>query len=295
MQNKAKLHLQVKGISNSVTYFAQYLGWTLVEEMDHAALMSIQPGSLVVLSESNSNIPANHNIPNIPDQWLDTIVHSPKSGDSFYIGITSVQSTLSSLLRHGIHNYRIEEDPGFICNLFVPVIDGYIAVYWEELFLANDEILHLYAQGSSELEQAIEGLSEEDLDAALSPDKWSIRQNVLHLVDMELITMHKLKFVLAESGRGYIGNSFSQDAWSYGLDYKIRSIGAEVELFKAVRKHIVQMCKQLPDAMDRFVVASGKHETAGRLMKMMHGHVRHHLRTITKIRQMHCNENNRIK
>jgi hypothetical protein len=278
MQNKAKLHLQVKRISDSVTYFAQYLGWTLVEEMDQAALMSMQPGTLVVLSESNANI---------PDQWLDTIVHSPKSGDSFYIGVTSVQSTLSSLLRHGIHNYRIEEDPGFICNLFIPVIDGYTAVYWEELFLANDEILQLYAQGSSELEQAIEGLSEEDLDAALSPDKWSIRQNVLHLVDMELITMHKLKFALAESGRGYIGNSFSQDAWSDGLDYKYRSIGAEVELFKAVRKHIVRMCKQLPDAMDRFVAASGKHETAGRLMKMMHGHVRHHLRTIAKIRHMH--------
>jgi hypothetical protein len=289
MQNKAKLHLQVKRISDSVTYFARYLGWTLVERMDHAVLMFIMPGFLVVLSESNSNILGDPNIPSIPsipDKWLDTVVHSPKSGDSFYIGVTSVQSTLSSLLRYGIDDYRIEEDPGFICNLFVPVIDGYTVVYWEELFLTNDEILQLYDQGANELEHAIDGLSEEDLDVCLSPGKWSIRQNVLHLVDMELVTMHKLKFALAESGRKYIGNSFSQDAWTAGLDYKIRSIGAEVELFKAVRKHIVQMCKHLPDAMDRFVVASGKHETAGRLMKMMHGHVRHHLRTITKIRHM---------
>jgi hypothetical protein len=262
------------------------LGWTLVEEVDHAALMCIQPGFLVVLSEMNVNISDDPNIPSIPAKWLNTVVHTPKSGDSFYIGVPSVQSTLTSLLQNGIDDYKIEEDPGFICNLFVPVIDGYTVVYWEELFLANDEILELYAQGPSELEQAIEGLSEEDLDVSLSPGKWSIRQNVLHLVDMELITMHKLKFALAESGRGYVGNSFSQDAWSAGLDYKFRSIGAEVELFKAVRKHIVQICKQLPDAMDRFVVGSGKHETAGRLMKMMHGHVRHHLRSIAKIRDM---------
>jgi hypothetical protein len=281
MQNKAKLHLQVKRLSNSVTYFAQYLGWTLVEEMDDAVLMSIQPGFLVLLTEMK------HDISNIPAEWIDTALHSPKSGDSFYIGVTSIQKTLSSLLQYGIRNYTIEEDPGFICNLIVPVIDGYTAVYWEELFLTNDEILQLYTQGPRELEQAIEGLSEENLDASLSLGKWSIRQNVLHLVDMELVTIHKLKFALAESGREYIGNSFSQDAWSDGLDYKIRSIGTEVELFKGVRKHIVQMCKQLPDAMDRFVVASGKHETAGRLMKMMHGHLRHHLGTITKIRRMH--------
>jgi hypothetical protein len=283
MPNKAKLHLQVKTISDSAAYFTGYLGWTLVDEMDHAALMSIQPGFLVVLSESNSSTTSSTN------KWLDTVVHSPKSGDSFYIGVTSVQRTLSSLIQHGVHNYRIEEDPGFICNLFVPVIDGYTVVYWEELFLTNDEILQLYAQGSSELEHAIEDLSEEDLDVSLSSGKWSIRQHVLHLVDLELITMHKLKFALSESGRGYIGNSFSQDAWSDGLDYKIRSIEAEVILFKAVRNHIVQMCKQLPDAMDRFVVVSGKRETAGRLMKMMHGHVRHHLRTINKIRLMHNN------
>jgi hypothetical protein len=280
MPNKAKLHLQVKTISESVAYFTRNLGWTLVEEMDHAVLMSIQPGYLVALSESNFNIPSQ------TKKWLDTVVHSPNFGDSFYIGVHSVQQTLSSLIQRGIHNYRIKEDPGFICNLIVPVIDGYTVVYWEELFLTNDEILQLYDQGPNEVEHAIDGLSEEDLDVCLSPGKWSIRQNVLHLVDMELVTMHKLKFALAESGREYIGNSFSQDAWTAGLDYKIRSIGAEVELFKAVRKHIVQMCKHLPDAMDRFVVASGKHETAGRLMKMMHGHVRHHLRTITKIRHM---------
>jgi hypothetical protein len=215
------------------------------------------------------------------------VVHSPKLGDSFYIGVSSIQTTLSVLLQNGIQDYRSEENPGFIHNLFVPVIDGYTAVFWEELFLSNQEIFQLYSQSPSELEQALAGLSEEDLDVTLSPGKWSIRQNVLHLVDLELVAMHKVKFALAESGRTYTGNPFSQDVWASGLDYKHRSIEAEVELFRAVRKHIIQMCEQLPEAMDRFVVTSGKQETAGRLMKMMDGHIRHHLRTISKIVQVH--------
>ena len=44
-------------------------------------------------------------------------------------------------------------------------------------------ILNLYADGPAKLEAALAGLSEPDLDLALTSDSWTIRQIVHHIAD----------------------------------------------------------------------------------------------------------------
>ncbi|WP_369009671.1 DinB family protein, partial [Lysinibacillus sp. GbtcB16] len=71
----------------------------------------------------------------------------------------------------------------------------------------------MYAAGAGELEESVAGLTAEQLGLALEPGKWSIREQVLHVVDLEQVAIHKVKFALAEPGRTFQGNSFSQDDW----------------------------------------------------------------------------------
>ena len=77
----------------------------------------------------------------------------------------------------------------------------------------------MFEVGATELESAIAELSESQLSLKEHPDKWSIREHVLHVIDLELVAMHKVKFALAEPGRMYQGNSFQPDDWQQGLAY----------------------------------------------------------------------------
>ena len=148
--------------------------------------------------------------------------------------------------------------------------------------------MKMYADGIDELECAVDGLSEEQLNVTEAPGKWSIREQVLHLIDLELITIHKVKFALAESGRTYQGNPFSQDDWSISLHYSTRPITYEVQLFRSLRQHILGLCEYLPSALDRTVITTNnREESVARLLKMMAGHARHHVRAVERIRELH--------
>ncbi|MBP1992304.1 DinB family protein [Paenibacillus eucommiae] len=317
--HKAALLLRVKSVSDSVQFYTKHLGWVLVElegfaesggaiganganraigalgamgstgsnesnglevsvqpeESESAALMEIIPGYKVVLAGTQP-----------PVQWLGEVIHSPQPQDRFYVGVQSIE-VIKQLLERGEASFHIAEDPGFIRELLVSTPDGYTAVYWEELYLASGEIVSLYGQGARELKEALTGLDEKSLDLSLDNGKWSIRQHVLHLIDLELVTIHKVKFALAEPGKQVEGVPFSQDVWSEGLAYASRSIGLEVEMFALLREHILGMCNCLPDALKRYVRSSGMDVTVSQLLKMMAGHSRHHVRTIRQIRAKH--------
>lgn len=276
--DKAKLLLRVESVKDSISFYVNKLGWTLIkkDEAENTALMSIIPNYPVVLSTGHTHF-----------EWMDDIAHKPSPGDCFYVGVTSVEAIGQQLLQQGVTDYQMVEDPGSIRKLLVPTPDGYTAIYWEELYPTTEEIIRLYKDGADHLREALQGLDDQQLDLARAPGKWTIRQHTLHLIDLELVTIHKVKFALAESGKEFTGTPFSQEDWSRGLDYAHRSIETEVEMFALLRKHIMGMCSSLQNALERHVHSSGKIETVEQLLKKMAGHVNHHIRTIREIRSFH--------
>ncbi|MBA2942679.1 DinB family protein [Paenibacillus sp. CGMCC 1.16610] len=288
--NGAKLLLQVDDLQASIAFYTQQLGWELLERAasgpvallrvttDYEAVLIQQTPSAQLLVEAQTKLAAG---------WLQNKHFTPKKGDLIYIGVASVNAVESNLQAKGCKELRKEENPGHIRKLFAPDIDGHTFVYWEELPATHAEIVDMYAAGADELESAIAGLTEEQLNKSLAPGKWTIREQVLHLIDLELVTLHKVKFALAEPGRAYQGNSFSQDDWSIGLDYRNRPIHVEVQLFRAMRQHILGLCEHLPDALERTVTTKDRHESVAQLLKMMAGHAKHHIRAVNEIRERH--------
>lgn len=291
-QGNAKLLLQVDRLQTSLSFYTGELGWEIIEIADssHTALLHVQGGQEVVLIQRSQNMEREQEeqewqAPYLK-RWLQDKHSCPQVGDLVYIGVNSVNEMEKNLQQNGRSELRKEEETGHIRKLFVPTIDGYTLVYWEELSASNDEIIAMYAAGPDELECAIDGLSNKQLDLKEIPGKWSIREQVLHFIDLELVTIHKVKFALAEPGRTYQGNPFSQDDWREGLLYSTRPVTYDVQMFRTVRQHILGLCEHLPGALERTVISTNREESVAKLLKMMVGHASHHVRTVERIRKL---------
>lgn len=291
-RGKAKLLLHVDHLQTSVSFYTSQLGWELVEAAvtSYTALLRIGMKDEIVLIQRGGLMGQEYPcLTQIQEpcltRWLQPKHACPQVGDLIYIGVASVNEMEAILQQNGRGDLRKEEETGHIRKLFVPTIDGYTLVYWQELSASNEEIVAMYAAGPNDLECALDSLSDEQLNLKETPNKWSIREHVLHFIDLELVTIHKVKFALAEPGRAYQGNPFSQDDWCTGLLYGIRPITCEVQMFRAIRQHILGLCEHLPDALERKIITNDREESVAKLMKMMAGHASHHIRAVEKIRE----------
>ncbi|MEF3311865.1 DinB family protein [Paenibacillus sp. GYB004] len=184
---------------------------------------------------------------------------------------------------------RDETEPFCWRTLTVTTPEGYRLAFWKELEAAPGDIAAAYASGPERLEAALAGLDESALDWALAAGKWSIRQQVLHLVDLELASVHKLKYIAGstEPDRVYTGNRFTQDEWAEAMRYADRPVVVEMALFRLLREHVLLLYRHIPGIMERSVrVGGGRHESAIRLMKSMAGHANTHIRRILEIREL---------
>jgi hypothetical protein len=152
------------------------------------------------------------------------------------------------------------------------------------------EVLDPYCQGPDRLEAAVEGLPESDLDLTRAPGEWSIRQIVHHLVDGELHWLTPVKMALVESGRIYAHNLMDEDRWADALDYAGRPTGPSLDLFRALRAHVAQLLRCLPDSRERCVSFGDDAEwkpSVAELIAAMNRHSEEHIEEILEIRRRH--------
>ena len=129
---------------------------------------------------------------------------------------------------------------------------------------SNDDILAQYVAGPDDLERALEGLAESDLDAAREPGKWTIRQIVHHVVDGDDIWKTCLKAALGHPGCVYHFDWYDQEPWVERMDYAGREIGSGLALFRANRQHVTGLIRHLPDAWGRAAIVTWGHVPDGR-------------------------------
>ncbi|TMV51641.1 glyoxalase [Paenibacillus mesophilus] len=285
---KAKIALEVDGLAAAGKFYCGVLGWNRLEPeaydiADKYVWLQMPDEEPALLYERGMS-----------EEAIGCMIKSEfsriKPGDRFYIRVPEEAGSLDPLLRRAESAGAVQNDelePLCWRTLTLRTPDGYTVVYWQEFEAADEDILALYASGPDRLEAALAGLDEEDLDMAIAPGKWTIRQQVLHVVDLELAAAHKLKYILADAdpGRTYVSSRFEQDAWAVGMNYATRPIATEVALFRLLREHIRIVCSHIPGSLQRSaIVGGGRTETAARLMKSMAGHANAHIRRIVEIR-----------
>jgi hypothetical protein len=274
--------LRVQHLQHSLNFYTDVMRFTITypEKVKGAAVATSPAGVSVVLAAADAGDVSS---------LLTPVYDQPEPGKHLYFpggpDLTGYRERLLAL--PGVSATWRETEWGWE-TLQVVDPDGYILSFWGGRELSDEEILRFYELGPKRLQQALEGLSEEDLDLVRAPGKWSIREIVLHLVDSDATSLALVKFALAESGRSFNGNAYDPDVWAKGLDYTHRSIQAEVALFTAIRKHIGGLLRHFPDAFNRFVtLPNGQTVTVKQRIEPLMGHALHHIEQIWETRNVH--------
>ncbi|MEW6737287.1 MAG: DinB family protein [Acidobacteriota bacterium] len=152
------------------------------------------------------------------------------------------------------------------------------------------ELMEKYRTGPGKLERSIDGLSESELEFKPDPNKWSIREIVIHLCDSEIVGAYRIRSVLAEEGAFF--TSYNQDKWAANLNYNKRNLNNALELFRLMRKSTGELFE---DLCEEDWQRTGVHEERGRmtlldLLELYAEHSENHVAQIRKIRLQLNNE-----
>ena len=158
----------------------------------------------------------------------------------------------------------------------------------------TQQILAQYADGPALLDSAIAGLSESDLNLALSDASWSIRQIVHHIVDGDDIWKTCIKAALGNSDALFSLQWYTtkpQMEWAESWAYS-RSLESSLVLYRANRHHIVDLIEHIPGACEKSALLQrpGKEDIRITVFDVIELHVQHladHIKDIEAIRHAH--------
>ena len=121
------------------------------------------------------------------------------------------------------------------------------------------------------------------IDFKPSPAKWSIRQQVAHLADSEMVLNSRVRWAAAEPGKPIV--AYDQDKWAATSRYDNIPVERSLVTFTAARQWLLAFVRQLTPAEREGYI---EHEERGRetishLLKMIAGHDLNHLKQIADL------------
>jgi hypothetical protein len=161
-----------------------------------------------------------------------------------------------------------------------------------ELGLSNDEILARYMVGPDELEAALAGLTEADLDLSRAEGKWTIRQYVHHIVSGDDVTCAAIQAALGKSGCKYSFDWYDYEGWVEMVGAAKCAVEPGIDLLRANRTFVAELMRRLPNAWERHAVLylpwrdQWEERTAGQLIFTWVCHLPWHIRHIEETRQV---------
>jgi hypothetical protein len=148
-----------------------------------------------------------------------------------------------------------------------------------------EELIRHYGEGYTRLSAALEGVGEELLNFKPAPDKWSIREVVVHLCDAEINAIYRMKKVISEDNPLLF--KFDPDAWAVRLNYEGMDLNLSLQLFQVLRLSMIPVLKQLKE---EDWSRTGVHNVTGKLtlkdlVQQFSGHVDRHVQQIERNKQ----------
>jgi len=147
------------------------------------------------------------------------------------------------------------------------------------------KLIDQYLAGPDIVANTVARMSVDQLNARPIAGKWSTGQVVCHIADFEPIYADRMKRVIAENCPTFFGGD--PDTFAASLAYDQRSIGTELELIAAVRRHMATILRELKSTDFQ---RTGNHSEAGTLsletlLQRISDHIPHHVQFIAEKRK----------
>lgn len=120
------------------------------------------------------------------------------------------------------------------------------------------ELIELYRAGYQLIDEALEGITDAELDAREAPGEWSPREVIHHLADSEMASALRIRKLIAEDNAEIIG--YDQDQYAAALFYD-RPIEASLGAFRYARESTSQILDLMSDEQWQ---REGTHTESGR-------------------------------
>jgi hypothetical protein len=148
-----------------------------------------------------------------------------------------------------------------------------------------NELIQSYSYGYDRLVEALQGVDERLLNFKPAPEKWSIKEVIVHVGDAEMVAVHRMKKVIAEDNPLLL--KFDPDLWSARLDYVSLDMQLYLDIFKGLRQGMASILINLTEADWQ---RTGIHNVSGKLtlfdiVSMFVGHVERHIKQIERNKQ----------
>lgn len=153
------------------------------------------------------------------------------------------------------------------------------------------KVLQAWSQVPRTIENAIRGLKEKDLNLRGGTEGWSIRENVHHLVESNLITSNMVIAALAMNGYKFDWTWVNPSAtWMRRLGYNTAPVKPALLTLHALGRHLSVLVAK-PGALTRKVRLNDKPGgkryvmTVEKLLEMEVKHAGDHLRDVRETRK----------
>ncbi len=149
----------------------------------------------------------------------------------------------------------------------------------------RSELIEILAALPDELEAAVSGLGDDQLDTPYGHGKWTVRQVIHHVFDSHISGYARMRIVLTEDNPTF--KTYEQDAWAELPDVTALPVRISVDGLRSLHTRWVAMLKALPEeAWNR----SGEHpidgnRTVADLLWDYADHGRRHVGQITVLRE----------
>ena len=154
------------------------------------------------------------------------------------------------------------------------------------------DLLTTYLQGPDQLEAALDGLTDADLDKRGS-DGWSIRQIVHHLTDGDAMWSLFMKAAIITPGCTFNFDWYhNNDTASQALHYAERPIKSVLQLFRANRNVMAQLLAQIEAVDSKYLLINATTDPSiepesiyvPHIIELLTEHVQEHVAEIKRLR-----------
>ena len=150
--------------------------------------------------------------------------------------------------------------------------------------VAGKDPLAVMRQTPAKIRDIVSSAKREQLDYRPAPGKWSIREQLAHLADAEMVIAARIRWAAAEPGTGVV--AYDQDKWAKTSRYAEVPVEDSLALYSTIRQSTLAFIDRL--SADERANAHTQHsergkETLHRILEMTAGHDINHLETMTKL------------
>jgi len=152
-------------------------------------------------------------------------------------------------------------------------------------YTSRDENVETLANLPTKLRTAVEGLSDEQLDAPYRPEGWTLRQTVHHIADSHINTVTRFKLALTEDTPPTI-KPYHEDRWAELSDSKL-PVDVSLAIIDGVHARLVEVLRSLSEEefQKEFIHPETGPWTIERATALYAWHSKHHTAHITGTRE----------